>query len=63
MLKAIEVLTMNLGTMYVDISDPIYISEYTASKMKQNPGFDPFTNKKDQLTFNSDLAHDIVFKL
>ena len=30
--KAWEILTMNLGTMYVDICDPIYLSEYTAKK-------------------------------
>lgn len=61
--KAYEVLTMNLGTMYVDICDPILISEYTAKKMIENPGFDPFTVKVDTLKLNNDLAHDIVYKL
>jgi len=31
--KAWEVITMNLGTMYVDICDPIRLSEYTATMM------------------------------
>lgn len=29
-IKAVEVLKMDLGTMYLDICDPIYVSEYTA---------------------------------
>jgi glycerol-3-phosphate O-acyltransferase len=61
--RAYEVLSMNLGTMYVDISDPICLSEYTATKMKADPAFDPYTNRKDQLSLNNSLAHDIVFKL
>jgi len=31
--------------------------------MLANPQFDPFTNKKDQLAINSELAHEIVFTL
>ena len=30
---AVDVLMMNLGTMYVDICDPINLSEYTAQVM------------------------------
>ena len=46
--KAFEVLSMNLGTMYVDISNPTSLAEYTARKMKEKGnGFDPFKNKDD----------------
>jgi len=39
---------MNLGTMYVDISDPTSLSEYTARKMQEKGDkFDPFKNKED----------------
>ena len=31
--------------------------------MEKKPGFDPFTNKKDQLALNADIAHDIVYTL
>lgn len=41
-LKAYEVLSMNLGTMYVDFCDPINLSEFTAEfKKQEKPGFDP----------------------
>lgn len=61
--SAVEVLRTNLGTMYVDFQDPIHLSQYTSKLMKQNPSFDPFTNKKHQMEINERLAHDIVFKL
>ena len=30
---------------------------------RENPSFDPYNNKKDQMRINEKLAHDIVFKL
>lgn len=45
--RAYEVLSMNLGTMYVDFCNPINLNEYCQARMLANPQFDPFTNKKD----------------
>ena len=44
---AAEVLMMNLGTMYVDICDPINLSEYTAQAIVKQPNLKPFESKED----------------
>ena len=62
-LKAVEVLRMNLGTMYVDFCQPISVSQYTAEMQKEKPEFDPFRKQQDRVALNFRLAHDIVFRL
>lgn len=44
-IAAYEILKMDFGTMLVDFCEPIYLSEYTKTKMKERPQFDPFKNK------------------
>jgi len=42
--KAVEVLSMNFGTMYVDFCDPMSLAEFTRVQYT-NPDFKPFENK------------------
>jgi glycerol-3-phosphate O-acyltransferase len=63
LLKAWEVFNMDLGTMYVDICDPIQLSKYTADRMSKNHSLDPFGNLKDRQEVVSTLSNDIVFIL
>ena len=46
--RGASVLSSNFGTMMVDFCKPIQISEFTAEKMKEMKGFDPFNKKEDQ---------------
>lgn len=63
LLKAWEVFNMDLGTMYVDVCDPIQISKFTAAQMSKNEGLDPFSNAKDRQTVVASLSKEIVFTL
>lgn len=49
--------------MVIDFCEPITLSSYTAQKIKENENFDPFKNKKDQLSLNRDLAFEITYTL
>ena len=40
-IKAIQIFSMNLGTIYLDFCDPITISTYTQAKISKNPALKP----------------------
>jgi glycerol-3-phosphate O-acyltransferase len=54
---------MNLGTMHIDICDPISLKDYTSKKMTTVAEFNPFKNHAHQLKVNADLAYEIVYIL
>ena len=61
---ALDTLSYNYGSMYVDFHDPINISEdLRAVTSKQPQGFDPYSNRKDRLFYNNHLGHELVFAL
>ena len=62
-LGALDVLSMDFGTMIVDFCDPISVSDYSKKMISEKPNFNPFSNKNDQMTLNATLAHNIVSNL
>lgn len=63
LIKAIEVFSMNLGTIYLDFCEPIVFSDFTAQQIKENPKLNPDTQEKDRLTITNNLGLDIIYSL
>ena len=47
---------MNLGTIYLDFSDPIVFSEFNNKAIAENPNLKPFENDKDKIAVTNDLG-------
>lgn len=62
-IKAVQIFSMNLGTIYLDFCDPINFSEYSASKVLSNPQLDPFNNDKDKISITNDLGLSIIYDM
>lgn len=62
-IKAIQIFSMNLGTIYLDFCDPITMSEYTAQKISQNPALKPYETEKDRISITNDLGLDIIYTM
>ena len=53
-LGAIETLSMNYGSLFLDFHDPIFITkDLAAVKAIQPEDFDPYKNRKDRLFYNN----------
>ena len=51
---ALETLSMNFGSLYLDFHDPIFITkDLAAVKAIQPEDFDPYKNRKDRLFYNN----------
>jgi len=63
-IRAVRILSMNLGSIYLDFCDPIPMDEFTLREQKAiGPQFDPYKNQKDRLTITKNLAYRIVYTL
>lgn len=62
-LKAVEIFSMNLGTIYLDFCEPIHLSKYTEEAIALKPSLNPFENEKDKLAITNDLGLKIVQEL
>jgi glycerol-3-phosphate O-acyltransferase len=61
--KAVEIFSMNLGTIYLDFCDPINFNEFNQQKMIENPQLKPYENDKDRLTITNSLGLDLIYSL
>jgi len=62
---AIETLSMNYGSLYLDFHDPIHLTENlkAVAAATQQPDFDPYNNRKDRMFYNNQLGYKLVFQL
>jgi len=61
--KAVEIFSMNLGSIYLDFCEPIVFSEYNAAQIAKNPKLNPNANDKDRLAITNSLGLDLVYSL
>lgn len=61
--KAVEIFAINFGTIYIDIYDPIKLTDALAESKLKHPSLDPFKKKEDRLKFNNELGNKITFVL
>lgn len=61
--KAVEIFSMNLGSIYLDFCEPIIFSEYNAAQIAKNPKLNPDANEKDRLAITNSLGLDLVYSL
>ena len=58
---AVEILKMNLGTIYLDFGEPIYFTEYSKKCIEQDPQLNPYKVEKDRLQITNSLGNEIVY--
>ena len=62
--NALETLSMNFGSLYLDFHDPINITEDMRSVAETRPkGFDPFNIKADRMFYLNELGNKLIFSL
>ncbi len=62
-MKAVEIFSMNLGTIYLDFCDPINFTEFNEQSIAENPKLNPSLNEKDRLTITNKLGLDLIYSL
>lgn len=62
-LKAVEVLSMNLGSIYLDFCEPFTITDFIKEETVKNPRLDPLNNEKDRQAITNDLGLKIVYEI
>lgn len=64
LIGAIETLSINYGSLYLDFHDPILLTEDLNEVKKTRPEtFDPFNKRDDRLFYINQLGYKLVFKL
>jgi glycerone phosphate O-acyltransferase/fatty acyl-CoA reductase len=48
LVKAVEIFSMNLGSIYLDFCEPIVFSQFNVDQVKANPKMNPDLNEKDR---------------
>jgi glycerone phosphate O-acyltransferase/fatty acyl-CoA reductase len=61
--KAVEIFSMNLGSIYLDFCDPIVFSQFNQEQVKLNPKINPDLNDKDRLTVTNALGLELIYSL
>lgn len=63
LVKALQIFSMNLGTIYLDFCEPIVYSEFNKQQIALNPKLDPLVNEKDRLTITNGLGLELIYSL
>ncbi len=62
-IKAVEIFSMNLGTIYLDFCEPIVFSDFNKQQIKASPKLNPDANEKDRLAITNNLGLDLIYSL
>lgn len=54
---------MNLGTIYLDLCEPISFTDFNKKALALNPKLDPFMQDKDKLQITNDLGLKIIYDM
>ena len=61
---AIDTLSINYGSLYLDFHDPINVTEDLPAVAATRPeGFDPYSKRADRLFYINELGYKLVFQL
>jgi len=60
--NAARFVTMNFGSIYVEVGKPINFKDY-AQDIIQTEGLDPFSNENDEKLITSHLGYTLIYKL
>jgi glycerol-3-phosphate O-acyltransferase len=63
LVKAVQIFSMNLGSIYLDFCEPIHFSEFDSQQRLANPGLDTNTREKDRLAVTNQLGLEIIYAL
>ena len=63
LIRAVEIFSMNLGTIYLDFCEPIVFSDFNVQQLKENPKLNPDTSEKDRLSITNNLGLEIIYSL
>jgi glycerol-3-phosphate O-acyltransferase len=61
--KAVQIFSMNLGSIYLDFCEPIVFSEFNKQQVAINPKLNPDVVEKDRLTLTNSLGLEIIYSL
>jgi glycerol-3-phosphate O-acyltransferase len=59
-IKAVQIFSLNLGTIYLDFCEPIQLTTFTENAVALKPEMNPYDIEKDKLTITNDLGLKIV---
>mmetsp|Transcript_17381 Transcript_17381/g.12422 ORF Transcript_17381/g.12422 Transcript_17381/m.12422 type:complete len:365 (+) Transcript_17381:799-1893(+) len=62
-IKAVQIFSMNLGSIYLDFCDPIVLSDYINKQQAIHPSLKPAESEKDRTEITTRLSWDIIFCL
>jgi glycerol-3-phosphate O-acyltransferase len=63
LVKAVEIFSMNLGSIYLDFCEPIVFSQFNIDQVKANPKMNPDLNEKDRLAITNALGLELIYSL
>lgn len=63
LVKAVQIFSMNLGSIYLDFCEPVVFSEFNNKQIRENPKLNPMINDKDRLTVTNNLGLEIIYSL
>jgi glycerol-3-phosphate O-acyltransferase len=63
LVRAVQIFSMNLGSIYLDFCEPIVFTEFNERQIRMKPELNPAKNEKDRITITNQLGLDIIYSL
>lgn len=63
LVKAVEIFSMNLGSIYLDFCEPIVFSDFNKLMQRENPQLNTEVNEKDRLAVTNSLGLELIYSL
>ena len=62
-IKAVEILSMNLGSIYLDFCEPIVFSDFNKQQVQLSRALNPDKNDKDRASITNSLGLELIYSL